>query len=160
MVAGIAHEIKNPLMSIQSFASIIREQGNDEDFQESFAQYVPQEVERINRLVESLINYAKPVSGIRGRVDVQNLINECVYLISASVRNKSVDLSCFNETQACIQVNRDQIKQALLNLMLNAMEAAEERTGSEKGSRPAIVVSTGRENGGVIVLRYYTQTAL
>lgn len=160
LVAGIAHEIKNPLMSIQSFASIIREQGNERDFQESFAQYVPQEVERINRLVESLINYAKPVSGTRERVDVQNLINECVYLISASIKNKPVNLSCFNETQTYIQVNRDQIKQALLNLMLNAMEAAEERANSEKDSRPAMIISTGHENGEVILSVYDEGTGM
>ncbi len=147
LIAGIAHEIKNPLMSIQAFASIIREQGNDEDFQESFAQYVPQEVGRINRLIESLINYAKPVSGTKERVDVQRLTNECVYLVSASVKNKQITFSCDNAVSAYILVNRDQIKQALLNLLINSIESVEERLALEPDSRPSILVTVEKENG-------------
>lgn len=145
LIAGIAHEIKNPLMSIQAFASIIREQGHDEDFQESFAQYVPQEVGRINRLIESLINYAKPVNGTRERVDVQRLTNECVYLVSASIKTKRISFSCRNEITAYIQVNRDQIKQALLNLLINSLESVEERIRSDTEAHPTIVVSVTRE---------------
>lgn len=147
LIAGIAHEIKNPLMSIQAFASIIREQGNDKDFQESFAQYVPQEVGRINRLIESLINYAKPVSGIKERVDVQRLTNECVYLVSASVKNKQITFSCDNAVSAYILVNRDQIKQALLNLLINSIESVEERLTLDPDSRPSILVAVEKENG-------------
>ena len=149
LIAGIAHEIKNPLMSIQAFASIIREQGNDKDFQESFAQYVPQEVGRINRLIESLINYAKPVNGIKERVDAQRLTNECVYLVSASVKNKQITFSCHNAVSAYIQVNRDQIKQALLNLLINSIESVEERLALEPDSRPSILVTVVKENGTV-----------
>lgn len=149
LIAGIAHEIKNPLMSIQAFASIIREQGNDKDFQESFAQYVPQEVGRINRLIESLINYAKPVSGIKERVDVQRLTNECVYLVSASVKNKQITFSCDNAISAYILVNRDQIKQALLNLLINSIESVEERLALDSDSRPSILVTVAKENGVV-----------
>lgn len=147
LIAGIAHEIKNPLMSIQAFASIIREQGNDKDFQESFAQYVPHEVGRINRLIESLINYAKPVSGIKERVDVQRLTNECVYLVSASVKNKQITFSCDNAVSAYILVNRDQIKQALLNLLINSIESVEERLTLDPDSRPSILVAVEKENG-------------
>ena len=149
LIAGIAHEIKNPLMSIQAFASIIREQGNDKDFQESFDQYVPQEVGRINRLIESLINYAKPVNGIKERVDAQRLTNECVYLVSASVKNKQITFSCHNAVSAYIQVNRDQIKQALLNLLINSIESVEERLALESDSRPSILVTVVKENGTV-----------
>ena len=149
LIAGIAHEIKNPLMSIQAFASILREQGNDKDFQESFAQYVPQEVGRINRLIESLINYAKPVNGIKERVDAQRLTNECVYLVSASVKNKQIPFPCHNAVSAYIQVNRDQIKQALLNLLINSIESVEERLALESDSRPSILVTVVKENGTV-----------
>lgn len=149
LIAGIAHEIKNPLMSIQAFASIIREQGNDRDFQESFAQYVPQEVGRINRLIESLINYAKPVRGTMERVDTQRLTNECVYLVGASVKSKQISFSCRNTVSAYILANRDQIKQALLNLLINSIESVEERLALEPECRPSVLVAVSKENGTV-----------
>lgn len=149
LIAGIAHEIKNPLMSIQAFAAIIREQGNDRDFQESFAQYVPQEVGRINRLIESLINYAKPVKGTIERVDTQRLTNECVYLVSASMKNKQISFACHNTVSAYIQVNRDQIKQALLNLLINSIESVEEKLAREPEGRLSILVTVSKANGVV-----------
>ena len=60
IAAGIAHEIRNPLMSIGTFATLIGTRGEDKQVQESFAKYVPGEVDRINRLIENLIHYAKP----------------------------------------------------------------------------------------------------
>lgn len=156
LIAGIAHEIKNPLMAIQSFASIIREQGNDEDFQESFATYVPTEVDRINRLVESLINYAKPVKGTKELVDVQSLTKECLYLVSASVKNKDLQLSCQDDMNAHILVNRDQIKQALLNLLINSVESvAERRRGGEE--KPLSIAVRITEEGEYVTLAVYDE---
>ena len=151
LIAGIAHEIKNPLTSIQAFASVMREQGSDPEFQKSFAQYVPQEVERINRLVESLIHYAKPSKGIKERVDVRQLIQECVYPISASVKNKSYSFQCSCEITAYILIDRDKAKQALLNLLLNSIEAVEQRLEVEPGARPVISVSASCQEGWVRV---------
>ena len=149
LIAGIAHEIKNPLTSIQAFASVMREQGSDPEFQESFARYVPQEVERINRLVESLIHYAKPSKGIKERVDVRQLIQECVYPIRASVKNKRFTFQCSCDIQASILIDQDKAKQALLNLLLNSMEAVGERLEHQPGVQPVISVSAACQDGWV-----------
>lgn len=149
LIASIAHEIKNPLMSIQAFASVMTEQGSDPQFQQSFAQYVPQEVDRINRLVESLINYAKPSKSVKERVCVQDLVNECVYLASASAKNKKLTIACSREATAYIQVDRDQVKQALLNLLINSIESVEERMEQQPDSQLSVTVSAASENGWV-----------
>lgn len=141
LIASIAHEIKNPLMSIQAFASIMPEQGSDPSFQHSFAQYVPQEVDRINRLVESLIHYAKPSRSVKERVDVRELVNECVYLASASAKNKKMTILCNCDVTAFILVDRDRVKQALLNLLINSMESIEERMVQQPDARLSITIS-------------------
>ena len=141
LIASIAHEIKNPLTSIQAFASVMPEQGNDPDFQHSFSQYVPQEVERINRLVESLIHYAKPTKNMKVRVNAQELVNECVYLASASAQNKKMTIFCDCDLTAYILVDRDRVKQALLNLLINSIESIEERMSQQPGAQLSITVS-------------------
>ena len=127
----------------------MREQGSDPEFQESFARYVPQEVERINRLVESLIHYAKPSKGIKERVDVRQLIQECVYPIRASVKNKRFTFQCSCDIQASILIDQDKAKQALLNLLLNSMEAVGERLEHQPGVQPVISVSAACQDGWV-----------
>ncbi|MDX9810396.1 MAG: transporter substrate-binding domain-containing protein, partial [Sphaerochaetaceae bacterium] len=59
MMAGIAHEVKNPLTGIRNFAQLIPTCYTDPDFMENFTKLVPQEVDRISRLIESLMHYAR-----------------------------------------------------------------------------------------------------
>lgn len=151
MIAGIAHEIKNPLMSIRAFASLIREQGSDEEFQTSFALYVPPEVDRINRLVESLINYARPVSGLKEHVAIARLVDECVYLTHASAKSKRIRYLSQTDVTACIYVNRDQLKQALINLLMNAIESVEEKVAHQPESAPVIRTRIYRRGAKVCV---------
>ncbi|NLJ58190.1 MAG: transporter substrate-binding domain-containing protein [Tissierellia bacterium] len=128
IIAGMAHEIKNPLMSINTFASLIRKQGKDEDFQEMFAQHVPKEVDRINRLINMLINYSRPIRSVKERVSIGELINDSLYFAQISAR-KSEHINIINNENilAYIYVNRDQIKQALINLIMNSIESVEEK---------------------------------
>lgn len=152
IIAGLAHEIKNPLMSIQAFAAIIKESGQDKEFQESFAQYVPQEVNRIKRLIDALINYAKPADMTKESVDVRKLTDECVYLVSASARNKAIKISCVNEIDAQILVNRDQIKQAIVNLLINGIESVAARMENETDRRAGEVALTVSREDDVICI--------
>ena len=151
LIAGIAHEIKNPLMSIRAFASIIREQGGDEAFQASFSRYVPQEVDRINRLIESLINYARPVKGLQEHLDVAKLMEECVYLTHASAKDKRIKFHSESDAEAFICVNRDQVRQAIINLLINAIESAAQKITCQPETTPAIYTKVYIATGKVCV---------
>lgn len=62
LVAGIAHEIRTPLTSIKTFAELIATKYDNPSFRTTFGQYVPQEVERLNTIVNDLLDYARPDS--------------------------------------------------------------------------------------------------
>jgi len=135
IIAGMAHEIKNPLMSINTFASLIRKQGKDKEFQEMFAQHVPKEVDRINRLINMLINYSRPVRSNKERVSVRELINDSIYFAQLSARKiKHINIKSNENIEAYIFVNRDQIKQAFINLILNSIQSIEEKIQNMGGS--------------------------
>lgn len=129
LVAGIAHEIRNPLMSIRTFATVIGSQGDNQEVQQSFSKYVPNEVDRINRLIENMIQYAKPVKRQVRRTSVDEMIQECVSLISPSISSNRIDLSVEICDDPIIFVDRDQIKQVLINLLMNSIEAIEKKLG-------------------------------
>jgi polar amino acid transport system substrate-binding protein len=158
IIAGMAHEIKNPLMSINTFASLIEKQGNDEDFQELFALHVPKEVERINRLINMLINYTRPIRSNKERVLISELINDSTYFAQISTTNsEKVNFRTDVSVQAYIYVNRDQIKQALINLIMNSIQSVEGKLSGNDREFPDglnICVSSYRLNKHICIEVY------
>ncbi|MBP7278939.1 MAG: transporter substrate-binding domain-containing protein [Sedimentibacter sp.] len=137
IIAGMAHEIKNPLMSINTFASLIEKQGNDDDFKELFAEHVPKEIGRINRLINMLINYTRPLRRNKERVLISELINDSKYIAKISTTNSNkIILKTEVSYDAYIYVNRDQIKQALINLILNSIQSVEEKLSQYEDKFP------------------------
>lgn len=130
IIAGIAHEIKNPLMSIRTFATLIGTRGDDKEVQESFCRFVPGEVDRINKLIESLINYAKPTMKEMEWVDVKAIIDDCIYLTHPVVKKGSIVIKKDIADNLTIKINKDQIKQVLINIFMNGIESMEKKIKS------------------------------
>lgn len=122
LVAGIAHEIKNPLMSIKNFADLVIEQRDNAAFMNDFASYVPSEVERINRLVEGLIGYAKPVKGAIEKIDLSTLMWDVVFFAENTIGRKKIRLHTSIAPEQLIWGNQDQIKQVMINIIMNGVE--------------------------------------
>ena len=131
LAAGIAHEIKNPLMSISTMASLLKTQGNDPDVQEAIVKFVPNEVNRINQLIEGLINYARPVKGKKEMVNLADVVKECLYLTKIATKKAKISFEIDLDDSAEIFVNRDKIKQSLINIILNGIESMKKKLQSE-----------------------------
>ncbi len=157
IIAGIAHEIRNPLMSIRTFATLIESQGDNRQVQESFAQYVPGEVDRINKLIENLIHYAKPFKRQVVEADVAEIIEECAHLVKPSLRINKFRLELELEQGLTIDADRTQMMQVLMNLMMNGIEAMEKRRNIQKSSDPLTLRVTAQERDGHVVVRVWDQ---
>lgn len=134
MVASVAHEIRNPLMSIKTYAELIPAKRNNAAFQEQMAQYLPREVDRINGLVSSLIDYAKPRSQTRERVSVPAVIESCALLIEPMLKNKAIRLETSLEDGLEIVIDPGRLKQVVINLLLNGVEAIDEKRAKAGGA--------------------------
>lgn len=126
MISGIAHEIRNPLTSIKAYVELLPRKKDNIEFQKQIATVVPREVERVNTLIENLINYTKPRTRNIERVKVVDIIESCVLLSTPMVRNKKIDLATNLDDKLYIRVDKNQINQVLLNLLLNAIDAISE----------------------------------
>ena len=148
LIAGIAHEIKNPLMSLKLLAQLIRGRREDEEFQESFAEIVPQEVDRINHLVESLIDYARPPRGQRSVVLVEETVQACMLLLNTLKESRAVEFVLQLQEGLTVYADPNQFRQILINIMLNGVEAIGQKTAregpGENGRRP-MTISSRRE---------------
>lgn len=124
--AGMAHEIKNPLVPLKTFSQLLPEMFDDEEFRNRFSFIVLKEVERINQIIEKLLNFARPVQPIPVLCDAHELIDEVLLLLEEDFRRHQIELRReYTRDSALLTVDRQQVKQVLLNILLNAVQAIE-----------------------------------
>lgn len=140
LVAGIAHEIKNPLTAICTYTRLIPEQGNSSEFMRSFAEFVPKETERINALVESLVNYAKPIRGQKTRVNLSMVLHNCINLVRIMAVKSRINLESNISENIMVEGIGDQLQQAFINYLLNAIEAVRQKASENIVADASILV--------------------
>ena len=127
LAAGIAHEIRNPLSSIKGFATFFKERYRNNPEDQKTAEIMVQEVERLNRVIGQLLEFAKPVEMKRQLASIQEVIRHTLIMIESQAKAKSIAVQTdLPEHMGKIFIDRDKITQVLLNLYLNALEAMED----------------------------------
>ncbi|MBF0235748.1 MAG: hypothetical protein HQK65_22335, partial [Desulfamplus sp.] len=127
LAAGVAHEIRNPLSSIKGFATYFKERYSDVKDDREVAEIMIQEVERLNRAVTQLLEFAKPLPVMAKMVNINELISHSVKLIEHDLTQKGIKVQIDNSLKRDeILTDPDRLNQILLNLYLNAMQAMDE----------------------------------
>jgi len=124
LAAGIAHEIRNPLVSIQTFFQLAPERLDDEEFITSFLGLAEAEVQRISSLIDELLTFAKSPATSVGEVDVGDVIERTITLLAPQAKAQRVDLRRVELGDKPILLgDPDHILQVLINIVLNAIQA-------------------------------------
>jgi len=124
LAAGVAHEIRNPLSSIKGFATYFKERYRDIPEDGETADIMVQEVERLNRVITQLLEFARPVAMEKKPTALPSLIGQTLKMVEGQAREKGVQLH--TETGPDIPdvlIDPDKIRQVLLNLYLNSLRA-------------------------------------
>ncbi len=127
LAGGVAHEIRNPLSSIKGFATYFgkRYENNSED--REIARIMVQEVERINRSITQLLEFAKPMTVESREVLLESLISHSLKLVRHDLDKKSIDAVVNIRTdKTSLRTDPDRINQILLNLYMNAVNAMDQ----------------------------------
>ena len=126
LAAGVAHEIRNPLSSIKGFATYFKERYPDRPQDQQTADIMIQEVDRLNRVVGQLLEFARPISIEPKAVSLEALLSDAVRLIEERAAGKNIIVRASNSAQIdTVWGDPDRINQILLNLFLNAIDAME-----------------------------------
>lgn len=121
--ARIAHEVRNPLASISGSVQLIAQSGVVPERDRKLLEIVMRETDRLDRLLGDFLQYARPKQPERDWFYLHNMIDELIELLRGDKRFSRLDLR--NSTPEVMQIfaDRDQIRQVIWNLLLNAAEA-------------------------------------
>ena len=126
--ASVAHEIRNPLSSIKGFAQFLGKSFEEGTQQSKYSKMMVKEVDRINGVVNDLLTFARPMSVVPSLTDVESMLNHVVSLVTVDAKEKNVEVqySCSTDLKS-VELDENQITQMLLNLLINALNAVDEK---------------------------------
>lgn len=124
LAAGVAHEVRNPLSSIKALATFFAGKFDDDRESREAAEVMVQEVDRLNRVITELLEFAKPSELNRQSEDIGLLVVRSIQLIKQDATNKDIHINLHLEKDICpVWIDPDRIAQCLLNLYINAIQA-------------------------------------
>ena len=153
LAAGVAHEIRNPLVSVRTFIQLLPERLHDEEFRTGFRDLALGEIERICSLINDLLAFSRSAPVQREPTDLNDLVGQIARLLDAEARRCDVAVGCtLDPTLPLVVVDDAQVKQVLLNVILNAIQACDARGQVEirtARSGPWCVVAVADTGPGV-----------
>jgi len=126
LIAGLAHEIRNPIVSIKTFTQLLPERMDDEEFRNYFLTVASGEIDRLTTLINELLGFAKPTEPNLKGEDVNSIIDKMEFLTSTEAKKKNITITKnYSSNLPPVMADAEQIKQVLLNILLNGMQAIE-----------------------------------
>jgi signal transduction histidine kinase len=127
LTAGLAHEIRNPLVAIKTLTQLLPDRLDDEEFRDQFLKIAAGEVDRISSLVNELLDFARPSDPKLEFEDINTILDGMILLVSTETKKKQINiLKNYASDLPPVQIDREQIKQVFLNILLNAIQATSE----------------------------------
>lgn len=122
--AGMAHEIKNPLVTIKTFAQLLPQQYADSEFRNTFFDLVGQEVQRIDTIVNRLLNFARPTLPTLKPAALHGILENALRLVEQQLFQKEITLVRHLDAETdLIAADAEQLNQTFINLFLNAIQS-------------------------------------
>jgi len=122
--AGVAHEVGNPLGAILGYAGILQKEGMDREESKDYLKRIEKEIERINRIVRELLDFARPSQFEIKEVEVNKVIESTLSLLSYQKNFKNIETQLdLHPDLPLINGDESQISQVFINIILNAIDA-------------------------------------
>ena len=150
MAAGLAHEIRNPLVSIRTFTQLLPERHADEEFRNGFLDLTLAEIDRICTLVGEILSYARPADSSSqesdaSATDIAETVNRTCQLLRSHARSAGVALDfASEELPERAAIDEDKLRQVVINLVVNGIQAC--------GGRGRVRVSASNRLGATCAL--------
>lgn len=142
MVSGLVHEIRNPMVAIQSFLQLMPRKMEDREFLMRYVQIAQGEADRIEKLLENMLSFARPARPVLRLCDMNELVDRTIQLLDFQARRTNISVAFEKDSSLpAVYTDPNQMAQVLQNLGMNALQAMERsgeltfRTFLEEGRR-------------------------
>lgn len=142
LAAGVAHELGTPMNVILGRAKIVARHGQGSAVIEENARIIVEQTERMTRIIHQLLDFSRSAIGVKSRNELGDIAESVMKLLADHTGEKAVTLALRAEHQVFAEVDRGQIVQVLVNVLMNAIHA------SPSGS--TITISVGSERASAI----------
>jgi len=147
LTAGLAHEIRNPLVAIRTFTQLLPERYEDAEFREGFQGLALKEVDRICGLINDLLSFARPSRPNVAEENLNDVVDSIARILETEAKEKGVEIiRNYDANLPKVWIDREQMKQVFMNVVLNAIQAMKEG-GSLFISTRALTKEEAGENG-------------
>jgi signal transduction histidine kinase/putative methionine-R-sulfoxide reductase with GAF domain len=123
LAAGIAHEIRNPLTSINILIHSLTENLSSGDSRVEDLKVIEEEIRRINEIVDQFLRFAKPAPPFLEKAEVVSIFEETLQLLRPQIEKQRISVLKDFSPLPPTAIDREQMKQVLLNLLLNAIQS-------------------------------------
>jgi PAS domain S-box-containing protein len=142
LTSGVAHEIKNPLNAMALHLEVLK---NKLDATEPEIEVIAREIQRLDNVVKTFLSFNKPIELQASPVDLSGLVQEVVTLVAVDAGEKNIQVSTNFDGDAWVNGDRDLLKQAILNVVINALEAM------QAGGRLAVTTERAGAESHVVI---------
>lgn len=147
LAAGVAHEIRNPLSALRGFAQFFARKFADRNPESEYARTMVTEADRLNRVITDLLYYARPKTGALMPVDLRGVVSGLESLMRFDLERHGVEFETDLQVPE-IHADPDAVRQVLLNLAINAVDAI---SGTDADEAGRIVVASEERDGMIAV---------
>jgi two-component system sensor histidine kinase AtoS len=126
LAAGIAHEVRNPLTSINILIHSMTENLPPETAHREDLKVIEEEIQRINEIVEQFLRFAKPAPPLFKKTEIAPVFDEILQLLKPQLEREQISVHKGFDALPLITLDREQMKQVALNLLMNAIQAMPE----------------------------------
>lgn len=131
VAAGVAHELRNPLSSIKGLGKLLQTRFESDSQDRQTADVLVAEIDRLNRSIGELLDYAKPQEIELERVNLHDCIKKAVQLVQYDAESLGIQIDVLNsEKDVFVKANSDKLNQVFLNLLLNSIQAIDHENGT------------------------------
>lgn len=122
LASGIAHEIRNPMGIIKTISQTLQEEKEEEDFIEGL-QIIVNEVDRANKVIDGLLNFARPIENEMKKISLNELLKEVVLITDKYLSKQNVSMEVHIDNDVNIIADKEKLKQVFINIIFNGVQS-------------------------------------